>query len=754
VVSGSLPSGLTLDSTTGVISGAPVAAGQSAFTVRATNSIQTNDKAFIIIVAYDPYASWKLDDGAGAVAADSSGNAKAALLLGSPAWLSGGSCVAGGCLSFNGTGQSGYASLDLSGTSAVTVAFWMNWSSYANDDRLAMEFSSNFNNVTTGFMIDPNSSSGGGGQFEAGLRGDAGYNQALFARPAAGWHHYAFVFNKAAAAASEVTPYVDGVAVPYTKTTSTDNNNTFGSDQLFWMSRAGSSLFGAGALDGVRVYSRALSASEITALAKTQSPPMITSAGTMPTGTAGVAYVQTLAATGSQPITWSIASGSFPPGLTLSGAGVISGTPTNAGSYVFTVRATNGVAPDASQSIAVTINPPPTPPSITTASALPSDTVGVAYMQTLKANGTAPITWSLASGALPPGLVLSGTGVISGTPLTAGSYSFTVRASNGTAPDATQTMGIAVVVSGIPPTMTSTSPLPVGAPGVAYSVTLTATGTAPIAWSVVSGSLPAGLALNAGTCVISGTPTAAGTSTFTLRATNAVQSTVKVFSLTIGGTYALWKLDDGSGVIAADSSGNAKNAQLYNSTVWMSGPSCAIGGCLAFNGSKQYGVAALDLSDTSVVTVAFWMNWASYANNDNLAMEFGSNFNSVTTGFMIDPNSTAAGGGKFEVGLLGNAGYNQVVFARPSAGWHHYAFVLNKNAPAASEVTPYVDGVAIPYTKTTSAANNNTFGSANLYMMSRAGSSLFGGGILDDVRIYKRALGASEVQGLATKAIQ
>src|SRR4029077_8316979 len=125
-------------------------------------------------------------------------------------WLPGGSCPAGSCASFNGSNQYGSATLDLSGTSAVTVSFWMNWTSYANDDRLAMEVTPDFNNSTTGFMIDPNSSFGGGGQFEAGLRGDAGYNQVLFARPSLGWHHYAFIFNKAAGSATEVIPYVDG----------------------------------------------------------------------------------------------------------------------------------------------------------------------------------------------------------------------------------------------------------------------------------------------------------------------------------------------------------------------------------------------------------------------------------------------------------------------------------------------------------------------------------------------------------------
>jgi hypothetical protein len=136
-----------------------------------------------------------------------------------------------------------------------------------------MEVTPDFNNSTTGFMIDPNSSFGGGGQFEAGLRGDAGYNQVLFARPSLGWHHYAFIFNKAAGSATEVIPYVDGVAVPYTKTTSVDNTNNFGLDTLYFMSRGGSALFGNGTLDEVQVYTQALSASQIQSLAAAYTAP-------------------------------------------------------------------------------------------------------------------------------------------------------------------------------------------------------------------------------------------------------------------------------------------------------------------------------------------------------------------------------------------------------------------------------------------------------------------------------------------------
>ena len=81
-------------------------------------------------------------------------------------------------------------------------------------------------------------------------------------------------------------------------------------------------------------------------------------------------------------------------------------------------------------------------PSITTAS-LPSGTVNTPYSQTLTATGDTPITWSIQSGALPNGLSLSGN-TISGTPTIAGEFSFTVKAANGTLPDATNAFTITV----------------------------------------------------------------------------------------------------------------------------------------------------------------------------------------------------------------------------------------------------------------------------------------------------------------------
>ena len=135
----------------------------------------------------------------------------------------------------------------------------------------------------------------------------------------------------------------------------------------------------------------------------------------LPNGTRGVAYSQTLAASGGTvPYTWIVASGTLPAGLVLSSNGVISGTPTTAGGPIsITFQVTDSTSATATASLPITINGQL---SITTSS-LPNGTLGVAYSQTLAASGgMAPYTWTVASGTLPAGLVLSSNGVISGTP--------------------------------------------------------------------------------------------------------------------------------------------------------------------------------------------------------------------------------------------------------------------------------------------------------------------------------------------------
>ena len=88
------------------------------------------------------------------------------------------------------------ANLNLSGTSKLTVEFWLNWTTFANDDRLAMEFTPSYHDNAGGFLIDPNAPQNGGRSPSASAR-SASRNTAYFTRPdaPASWHHYAFVLR-------------------------------------------------------------------------------------------------------------------------------------------------------------------------------------------------------------------------------------------------------------------------------------------------------------------------------------------------------------------------------------------------------------------------------------------------------------------------------------------------------------------------------------------------------------------------------
>lgn len=146
---------------------------------------------------------------------------------------------------------------------------------------------------------------------------------------------------------------------------------------------------------------------------------------TVPNGTVGVPYSATLTTSGGKPpVTWAVASGQLPTGLSLSSSGSITGTPSSAWSYTFVAQATDSAANTASQSFTLNVSGSASGGgTITITNAdLPNGTVGTAYTAGLSATGgTPPYSWSLASGALSAGLTLdSSTGVISGTPFVVG----------------------------------------------------------------------------------------------------------------------------------------------------------------------------------------------------------------------------------------------------------------------------------------------------------------------------------------------
>src|SRR5437899_1749303 len=242
-------------------------------------------------------------------------------------------------------------------------------------------------------------------------------------------------------------------------------------------------------------------------------PPTISTASLLAAGMVGTAYSQTIVSTGTTPIKWTISGGALPAGLSLDvSSGVISGTPTTARALIqatssvsaaFTVQAENAGGSSA-LTFRLTIQPKPVPPTIVNASPLAAATVGTAYVQKIAVSGTAPIQWTITSGALPAGLSLAvSSGKISGTPTTAGVFAFTIQVANAAGSKATA-FSLTIQPKPIPPTISTASPLAAGMVGTAYSQTIVSSGTTPIKWTISGGALPAGLSLDVSSGVISG----------------------------------------------------------------------------------------------------------------------------------------------------------------------------------------------------------------------------------------------------------
>ena len=248
------------------------------------------------------------------------------------------------------------------------------------------------------------------------------------------------------------------------------------------------------------------------------TPPSITSPSSLQAGTVNQPYPNTqLTATGgTQPYSWSV-NPALPNGLTLNpSSGIISGTPLSGSngnsSHEFTVTdSTMPINQQGRKKLSLTIIANVTPVTITTTS-LPNGTVGQSYNapELTASGGTSPYNWSRHNGSpLPQGLRLSASGSITGTPTTAGTISTTFGVQDSTIPNqqsATKSLSITISAESSPLTITTRS-LPDGRRNQPYADRLEASGgVPPYTWSVTP-PLPTGLTLAPATGEISGTPT-------------------------------------------------------------------------------------------------------------------------------------------------------------------------------------------------------------------------------------------------------
>ncbi|TXD45195.1 autotransporter domain-containing protein [Xanthomonas campestris] len=259
----------------------------------------------------------------------------------------------------------------------------------------------------------------------------------------------------------------------------------------------------------------------------------------LPAATAGSAYSQNLSASGgTAPYSFAVTAGALPAGLTLSAAGVLSGTPTATGSFNFTATATDSGGSPTSGNRAYTLTVAGATVTLPAAS-LPAGTAGQGYSGALNpaTGGIPPYTYAVTAGALPAGITLNGSsGALTGTPGSVGSFAFSVTATDSTSGTPSQgTRGYTLNIAA-PPIVVAPSTLPAATRGTAYSQTLSASGgTAPYTYALASGALPAGLTL-ASNGTLSGTATVEGSFNFTVTATDAGSFTAnQAYSLTVAG---------------------------------------------------------------------------------------------------------------------------------------------------------------------------------------------------------------------------
>jgi choice-of-anchor A domain-containing protein len=199
-----------------------------------------------------------------------------------------------------------------------------------------------------------------------------------------------------------------------------------------------------------RPWSAAVAHFDVTIPCLGSGAPYVATPGKLSSLQAGVAMTPATFTVGGGTPTYTWSASGLPAGLAMSTSGVLSGTPTTAGTHDFTARVTDSLGSSGTRVYRLVVAPAPT---IAAPTSLAAGQVGVAYRTAAftPAGGTSPYTWSAIG--LPAGLTMSSAGVISGTPTvetTNGAATVTVTVRDATSTTATRTYSLFVAAASVP----------------------------------------------------------------------------------------------------------------------------------------------------------------------------------------------------------------------------------------------------------------------------------------------------------------